>query len=105
VTWAFWPTSRNLLTLARNTRLAWLLVRRTRPRVVLTTGAATAVPFAWVGRLFGAKVVYVESITRIDGPSLSCRLIAPVASRVYVQWPELQASVRKARYAGTVLSR
>jgi UDP-N-acetylglucosamine:LPS N-acetylglucosamine transferase len=104
VTWAFWPTSRNLVTLFRNTRLAWRLVRRARPRVVLTTGAATAVPFAWIGRLFGARVVYVESITRIDGPSLSCRLIAPVASRVYVQWPELQASVRKARYAGTVLS-
>ena len=46
-------------------------------------------PFAWIGRLFGARVVYVESVTRIDSPSLSCRLIRPVASRTYVQWPEL----------------
>jgi UDP-N-acetylglucosamine:LPS N-acetylglucosamine transferase len=104
VTWAFWPTSRNLLTLARNARLAWRVVRRARPKVVLTTGAATAVPFAWVGRLFGARIVYVESITRVDSPSLSCRLIAPVASRIYVQWPELRAAVRKSRYAGSVLS-
>ena len=42
-----------------------------------TTGAGVAVPFAWVARLRGATVVYVESLARIDGPSLSYRLIAP----------------------------
>ena len=52
-----------------------------------------AVPFAWVGRLFGAKIVYIESLTRIEGPSLSYRLVRPVTSRVYVQWPELAATV------------
>ena len=60
-----------------------------RPKVVLTTGAGVAVPFAWVARLRGAKVVYVESLARIEGPSLTCRLIAPIATRRYVQWPEL----------------
>ena len=60
-----------------------------RPKVVVTTGAGVAVPFAWVARLRGATVVYVESLARIEGPSLSYRLIAPVASRRYVQWPEL----------------
>jgi UDP-N-acetylglucosamine:LPS N-acetylglucosamine transferase len=96
------PTNRNLGNLFRNLRLAWKVVRELRPRVVLTTGAGVAVPFAWVGRLHGASVVYVESITRIDGPSLSCRLIRPVAARTYVQWPELTEAVRGARYAGSV---
>ena len=105
VEYAFWPTSRNLKNFFRNAVLAWRVVRATRPRAVLTTGAATAVPFAWVARLHGARVVYVESLTRIHGPSLSCRMIAPVASRIYVQWPELLESVRDARYAGTVLAR
>jgi beta-1,4-N-acetylglucosaminyltransferase len=105
VEFAFWPTSRNLKNLVRNAFLAWRLVRRTRPTVVLTTGAATAVPFAWIGRLHGARVVYVESLTRIHGPSLSCRMIKPVASRIYVQWPELVGAVPGSRYAGTVLAR
>ena len=79
------------------------MVWKARPAVVVTTGAATAVPFAWMGRLCGAKVVYIESVTRIHEPSLSCRLVAPVAERVYVQWPELQAAVRRGRYVGSVL--
>jgi UDP-N-acetylglucosamine:LPS N-acetylglucosamine transferase len=103
VTYVYGPTARNVVTLCKNVALAWRVIRKARPRVLLTTGAATAVPFAWVARLHGAKVVYVESLTRIDSPSLSCRLIAPVASRVYVQWPELAHAVPSSRYLGTVL--
>jgi beta-1,4-N-acetylglucosaminyltransferase len=95
---------RILLAWLRNLRLAWRLLGRVQPKVVLTTGSSTAVPFAWVGRLRGARVVYVESVTRIKGPSVSCRLIAPIADRVYVQWPELVPAVSGARYAGTVLA-
>ena len=84
--------------------LAWRLVGSVRPRVILTTGASVAVPFAWVGRVRGAKVAYVESFTRIETPSLSCRLIAPVAHRIYVQWPELAERVQKARYRGAIFS-
>lgn len=103
VVWAHWPTSRNLPNAARNTVLALAVVRRCRPRVVVTTGAATAVPFAWVARLFGASIIFVESLTRVDAPSLSCRLIGPIASRVYVQWPEMTRKVRGAVYRGTVI--
>jgi len=107
---AFGPTSRTfgvtaVLNTLRNLALAWRVVRRTRPAVVLTTGAGVAVPFAWVGRLLGARVVYVESFTRIEGPSLSCRLIAPVAARIYGQWPEFAHSFPQARYRGNVFSR
>ena len=48
---------------------------------IVTTGAGVAVPFAWVGKLRGARIVYIESLSRIDGPSLSYRLIAPIADR------------------------
>ena len=104
VTFAHSPADRNLKNLARNLRLAWRLLGRRRPDVMLTTGAAVAVPFAWVGRLRGVKVVYVESLARAESPSLSCRMIAPVATRLYVQWPELQGKLPRARYAGTVFS-
>ena len=102
VAFAHGPTNRNLLNLLRNLVLAWRVVRDVRPRALVTTGAGVAVPFAWVARLRGARVVYVESITRIDAPSLSARLIAPVAHRVYAQWPELARTFAPARYAGTV---
>jgi UDP-N-acetylglucosamine:LPS N-acetylglucosamine transferase len=88
------PTNRNVPNLLRNMRLAWRLLRDERPAAILTTGAGVAVPFAWVGRLRGIPTLYVESVTRIEGLSLSARLIAPVARRMYVQWPELAAASR-----------
>ena len=98
------PASRSLKNLARNLRLAWRLLGRLRPKVVLTTGAAVAVPFAWIARLRGVRIVYIESLARAERPSLSCRLVSPVADRVYVQWPELLQALPRARYAGTVFS-
>ena len=100
---AFGPTNRNLRNLVRNLGLAWRVVGQLRPKVILTTGAGVAVPFAWIGRLRGARVVYVESITRIDKPSLTLRLIGPVTARTYVQWPELEGAVRGSRFVGSVV--
>ena len=104
VHFAHGPTNRSIKNLVRNIVVAWRVVRDVRPRVVLTTGAGIAVPFAWVARLRGAKVVYVESLARIDGPSLTYRLVAPVATQRYVQWPELARALPGARFAGNVFS-
>jgi hypothetical protein len=101
IVFAHGETRRNLKNLVRNAVLAVRVIRELRPAVIMTTGAALSVPFAWVGRALGVRVVYVECSGRI-GVSLSCRLIAPVADRLYVQWPEVVPSLRKARYAGSV---
>jgi beta-1,4-N-acetylglucosaminyltransferase len=98
------PAARSIRKLVRNLALARRLIRELRPRVIVTTGAAVAVPFAWLGRLYGVRVVYVESLARTQRPSLSCRLAAPAADRIYVQWPELQRALPRGRYAGTVFS-
>ena len=103
VFYAYGPTTRNVKNLLRNTHFAWSVLRRTKPRAILTTGAALAVPFAWFARFKGIEVVYVETLSRIEKPSLSCRLVRPVASRVYVQWPELVNRVPGARYVGSVV--
>jgi beta-1,4-N-acetylglucosaminyltransferase len=104
VVFAFGPTNRSIANLLRNARLAVKVLRARRPAVIVTTGAGVAVPFAWVGRLVGARVVYIESVTRFDSISLSCRLVRPVATRLYVQWEEMLSQVSTARYAGAVFA-
>lgn len=104
VCFAYGPTNRSVANLARNLVLAWRLLGRLRPGAILTTGAGVAVPFAWIGFLRRIPVVYVESFTRIDQPSASCRLIAPFASSVYVQWPALTKALPRSVYAGSVFS-
>jgi beta-1,4-N-acetylglucosaminyltransferase len=98
------PTNRNIPNLLRNLRLAARVVRRERPCAIVSTGAGVAVPFAYIGRLLGIPVVYIESVTRITSLSLSGRMIRPVASDLFVQWPELAESVPGARYAGSNLA-
>lgn len=104
VFFAHGPTNRSVKNLLRNLMVAWRVVREVHPKVVLTTGAGVAVPFAWVARLRGAKIVYVESLARIEGPSFSYRLIAPIAERRYVQWPELAQALPRSRFVGNVFS-
>jgi beta-1,4-N-acetylglucosaminyltransferase len=104
VYFAHHPTNRSIRNLVRNLFLAWRLVGELRPVAIVSTGAGVAVPFAWVARLRGVRVVYVESFTRIEGPSLTYRLVAPTADRVYAQWPELAERMTAARYVGNVFS-
>jgi UDP-N-acetylglucosamine:LPS N-acetylglucosamine transferase len=104
VLYAHGPTNRNIKNLLRNLVFAWRVVRVARPHVVITTGAGVAVPFAWMARLRGASIVYVESLSRIEGPSLSYRLISPIAERRYVQWPELAETLPRSRFVGNVFS-
>jgi beta-1,4-N-acetylglucosaminyltransferase len=100
VTYAHYPTNRSVKNLLRNTMLALRTIRRLRPAAVVTTGAGVAVPFCYAARLLGARVVYIESFSRISEPSLTARLVHPVAHRFFVQWPELEPRFRKAEYAG-----
>jgi beta-1,4-N-acetylglucosaminyltransferase len=101
---AYGPTNRSLRNLLRNAVLAVRTLRAQRPAAILTTGAGVAVPFAWIGRLYGVPTVYVESFTRIEELSLSARLISPVASRLYVQWPELAARAPRLHFAGNLFA-
>ena len=95
------PTNRSLRALASNLRLAWRVVRRERPDAIVSTGAALAVPFFIAGKLSGARLVYVESLTRTTSLSLSGRLVRPLADAFFVQWPELAHG--KAGFAGRLL--
>jgi hypothetical protein len=85
VEWAYHPTTRNIPNLFRNTWLAWRVLRRTRPDVVVSSGAAIAVPFFWIGKLLRTKTVYVEVIDRIDTRTMTARLCSPVTDLVVAQ--------------------
>ena len=82
---------------------AFRILRAERPDVILSTGAGPVVPFAIVGKLlFGTKVIFVETITRIDAPSLTGRIMYRMADDFYYQWESLRPFFPKARYGGAL---
>jgi beta-1,4-N-acetylglucosaminyltransferase len=82
------PTTRNIPNLLRNSVLAWRVLRRHRPDVIVSTGAGVALPFFVLGRILGAKTIYIEVFDRIDAPSLTARLCYPLSSLFALQWEE-----------------
>lgn len=79
------------------------ILRRVRPQAVLANGPSLAVPAALLGKLLGARIIYVESASRVQRMSTSGRLVYPFADLFIVQWPDLQTRYRKAIYAGRLL--
>ena len=72
---AFHPTTKNLANALRNYLLARRVFADHHIHRVISTGAAVAVPFMFRARQLGIPCHYIESATRVDGPSLSGRML------------------------------
>jgi len=79
------------------------VVFRERPCVIISTGAAAGCMVCFLGKLLGAKVVWVDSITNVDKLSLSGRMVRYIADLFLVQWPELVEQYESAEYAGAII--
>ncbi len=101
--WAYYPTNRNAVNFIRNLGLAWRVLRSERPDVIFSTGAGVAVPFFWLGRLLGCRLIYLEVFDRVDSPTLTGRLVYPVADKFLLQWEEQKAFYPKGELWGQAL--
>lgn len=54
------------------------LVRRHRPSLTVSTGAAMALPYLLAARMHGVETHFIESATRLQGPSMTGRVMARV---------------------------
>ena len=87
--WCHYPTNRNLWNLIRNGILAVRILWTERPTLIISSGAAVAVPFFYLGKfVFRCKTLYIEVVDRVDRPTLTGRLVRPVTDQYVVQWPE-----------------
>lgn len=73
-----------------------------RPKVIITTGTHTAVPICYIGKLFGSKVIFIETFANSKTKTLSGRLVYPIADVFLVQWKEMLELYPKAIYKGGI---
>ena len=74
-----------------------------KPDVVLSTGSEIAIPFMYLGKLLGKRIVFIESLCRIKGLSATANIISPVTDILLVQWKNLEGLRQKARFEGNIL--
>ena len=98
----YFPTNRNIKNLIKNTFLAIKVLRKEKPNLIISSGAAVAVPFFWLGKLFGAKTIYIEVFDRIDKSTLTGKLVYPVTDKFIVQWDEMKDVYKKSENLGSI---
>lgn len=98
----YFPTNRNIKNLIRNTIVAFKVIRKEKPDVIISSGAAVAVPFFYLGKLFGAKLIYIEIFDRIDKPTLTGKMVYPIVDKFIVQWEEQKKVYPKAINLGCI---
>ena len=86
----YYPTNRSFKALILNTRLAIRVLKNEKPDLIISTGAAVAVPFFYIGKIMGIKTIYIEVFDRIDHSTMTGRMIYPIADRFIVQWEEMK---------------
>jgi beta-1,4-N-acetylglucosaminyltransferase len=92
--WIFWG---NFLI---NWLLAVPILLRFRPHAIVTTGSHTAIPFCYIGKLMGCKIIFILSFCRIDSKAAAASAVYPIADLFFVQWPQMRAAYPKGSYVG-----
>lgn len=82
-------------------KLAWIILRE-RPEVVISTGAAPGYIALRIGRLLGARTIWLDSMANVEQLSLSGQKIGHYADLWLTQWEHLEKPDGP-HYAGSVL--
>ncbi len=61
-----------------------------RPDAVICTGVLAMIPMCLIAKLFGKKLIYIESFAKVTSPTVSGKLLYKYADRFYVQWESMK---------------
>ena len=74
-----------------------------KPNVIVSTGGDATLPLSYIGKLLRIKIIYMESLARVNDLSGTGKLIYPIADQFLVQWEGLLKRYKKAKYWGKVI--
>lgn len=81
---------------------SFILYFKIRPKVIVTTGTHTAVPICYIGKLFGSKIIFIETFANRNTKTLAGKLVYPIANKFIVQWEDMLKLYPKATFGGWI---
>lgn len=78
------------------------LYAKYRPKYIVTTGTHTAGPMCYIGKIFGSKIIYIETFASINKKTVTGKLIYPIADLFIVQWESMLKLYPKAVLGGSI---
>lgn len=98
----YYPTNRSIKALIKNTKIAWRVLRTEKPDLIISSGAAVAVPFFYIGKILRIKLIYIEVFDRIDKSTITGKIVYPITDKFIVQWNEQKEIYPKAINLGSI---
>ena len=83
-----------------NTFQAIVILLRSNPDVIITTGPGLGIPICVVGKVIGKKIVLIESWSRTSSKSFVGKALSSFSDLFFVQWPAMVQYYPKAKFAG-----
>ncbi len=72
------------------------------PDYIITTGAHTAGPMCCIGKIFGSRIIYIETFANMNTKTVTGRLIYLFADLFIVQWKSMKKLYPKAVDGGWI---
>lgn len=91
---------RNPIKLIYNAIQAMKVLIKEKPALIISTGADVTVCTSLLGKLLGAKLIYIESGGNVYTPSLTGKILHPFADLFIVQWQPMLSNFNKAVMGG-----
>lgn len=73
-----------------------------KPDFIVTTGAHTAGPMCCIGKIFGSRIIYIETFANMRTKTITGKLIYKFADLFIVQWESMLELYPKATYGGWI---
>lgn len=61
-----------------------------KPDVVVCTGVLAMIPLCIEAKIFGRKLIYIESFAKVTTATMTGKFLYRYADRFYVQWPQMK---------------
>lgn len=85
-----------------NILLSFYYVITYKPNYVISTGAGATLPYIFIAKMFGAKIIFIESFAKVNSPTMTGKIVYKIADVFFVQWPEMINHYPKAQYKGSL---
>lgn len=72
------------------------------PDYIVTTGVHTAGPISLIGKVFGTRIVYIETFASIKQSTVTGKLLYPVSDKFIVQWESMKKQFPDSVYGGWI---
>lgn len=78
------------------------LYLKIHPDYIVTTGVHTAAALCCLGKIFGSKIIYIETFANISTKTVTGRCLYPIADKFIVQWESLLKLYPEATFGGWI---